>query len=101
MTQGTIRLPKVGSGQANFNTRSGLTTSLLISLTLMGSVQSRDCACDCPNGCRAFNTTFGSVSDGSGSACIKESFGVTGQYGPHFYFSLQITIKILALTLDI
>jgi hypothetical protein len=61
-----------------------LMTKLAFLFIVMGLVECRDCACDCPNGCRVFSTIFGSVSDGSGSACIKESFGVTGQYGPLF-----------------
>jgi hypothetical protein len=44
-------------------------------------VSSIDCPCDCPNGCRVFNESFGALTDGSGNSCSKDGFGVTGQYG--------------------
>jgi hypothetical protein len=80
VAQNSIYSLKVGSQKSNY-TFSKLITKILFSVLLLRPVHCLDCACDCPNGCRIFNDTYGSVSDGSGSACIKESFGVTGQYG--------------------
>jgi hypothetical protein len=55
---------------------------LLVSLIFsVASVNSTECSCDCPLGCKIFTNSFGVFSDGSGSSCIKDGFGVTGQYG--------------------
>ncbi len=73
---------------------ANLIISILFSGLLLKSVQCLDCECDCPSGCRIFNTTSGSLSDGSGSACIKESFGVTGQYGPRHHVCTYKNIQL-------
>ena len=55
-----------------------LSATLII---LVGPVKGMECPCDCPLGCKVFTNSFGVLSDGSGFPCVKDGFGVTGQYG--------------------